>query len=153
MITAHVEPLTERLDEIKALFPLHAAELDTYADRRPLDPQYAEYLRRDAAGNILFVVVRRDGQIIGYFVGFVAPALHYQGTLTCLQDIFYVTPKERDGKPVAAIRMFRAVIAECKRRGVKELRMGCKVAHDASALFSYFGAQEVERIYSLWLDK
>lgn len=151
MITAQVESFTELVEELKAFFPTHAAELDTYADKRPLDPYWPDYMARDAQGKVLLVTVRRDGAITGYFIGFVQGALHYHSTLTCLQDIFYTLPSERTGRPTAAIKMFRAVISECKRRGVKELRMGCKVAHDAGRLFEFFGAQEVERIYSLWL--
>ena len=150
-VTAQVEPLTKRLDELKAFFPTHAAEIDTYHDRRPLDPQYGIYIGKDAAGEVLLVTVRKDGALIGYFVGFVQPALHYKGTLTCLQDIFYVLPAQRDGSATAALRMFKVVIEECRRRGVKELRVGCKVAHDASALFRHFGGIEVERIWSIWL--
>lgn len=151
MITAAVESLTERLEEMKVMFPLHAAELDTYHDRRPLDPQYGEYLRRDANGQILFVAVRKQGTLIGYFVGFVVPALHYQ-TLTCLQDIFFVLPAHRDGRPTAALRMFECLIREAKRRGVKEIRVGSKLgAHDASVLFAHFGFKPVETIHSLWI--
>lgn len=152
VITAQVESLTERLDELKVFFPAHAAELDTYADRRPLMPDYNDYLRRDAAGQVLLVTVRRDGALIGYFVGFVVRALHYQTTLTCLQDIFFITPEARDGSPRAALKLFEAVTAACKRRGVKELRLGCKLAHDTSALFAHLGAIEVERVWSLWLE-
>lgn len=151
LVTAQVESLTARLEELKAFFPSHAAELDTYHDRRPLDPEYADYLRLDAAGQVLLVTVRRGGVLIGYFVGFVRPALHYRSTLTALQDIFYVLPTARDGSPTAALKLFRVVIDECRRRGVKELRLGCKVAHDVSRLFEHFGAIEVERIWSIWL--
>lgn len=152
MITAAVESLTERLEEMKAMFPLHAAELDTYHDRRPLDPQYGEYLRRDANGQILFVAVRKQGTLIGYFVGFVVPALHYQSTLTCLQDIFFIMPEHRDGHATGALKMFRAVIREAKRRGVKEIRVGSKLgAHDVQVLFKHMGFKPVETIHSLWI--
>lgn len=155
MITAAVENLTERLEELKTFFPVHAAELDTYADRRPLAPQYGEYLRRDVAGNVLFVAVRRDGKIIAYWVSFVCPALHYETTLTCMQDIFFTLPQTRGRvAAAAAIAMFRAVIAECKRRGVKEIRGGHKLGdHDAAKLFKAFGFTPVETIHSLWLGE
>src|SRR6185436_8871648 len=82
MITAQVESLTERLEELKAFFPKHWDVLALNKDVVPLDPQYAKYLRRDALGLVLFVSLRKDGDLIGYFVGFVAPGLHYQTCLT-----------------------------------------------------------------------
>lgn len=153
MITASVEPLFDCLDEMKTMFPAHAAELDTYADRRPLDPDYAEYKRRDDAGGILCVVVRQDAKLIGYFVGLLGPQLHYRTTFGCLGDIFY-TAKETRGHVASAavIAMFRCVIAECKRRGVKVLRAGHKLGdHDAEKLFKAFKFEPVEMVHSLWL--
>jgi hypothetical protein len=61
MITAQVESLTDRLDELKPFFPAHWEELGIYRDRMPLDPIYDEYLARDAAGSALLVTLRKDG--------------------------------------------------------------------------------------------
>jgi len=40
MITFSVEPLTERLEELKPLFPRHWEELALNKEHVPLDPQY-----------------------------------------------------------------------------------------------------------------
>lgn len=155
MITAAVEPWMERVEELKAHFPSHAEELDTYADRRPLDPNFAEYAARDAAGGVMLVIVRHDAAIIGYFVGFIGPQLHYQSTLACLGDVFY-TVKTARGRVAAAgvIAMFRCVITECRRRGVKVLRAGHKLGdQDAAKLFAAFKFKPVEMIHSLWLGE
>lgn len=149
MITALVESLTERLDELKRHFPAHWEELALNKDQVPLDPQYDVYLERDARGEVLFVVLRKAGEIVGYFVGFVAPGLHYQTCLTLTLDIFWTHPSIRGG--TAGLKLFRAVEAEAKRRGVQRIFVGSKLHKDASRLFEAMRYTEVERYYSKWL--
>lgn len=151
MITAQVESLTERLEDLKAMFPLHWEELALNKDQVPLDPQYRVYLDRDAQGAVMFVTLRKAGELIGYFVGFVAPGLHYQTCLTLTMDIFYLHPQHRDGSPVGALRLFRAVEAEARRRGVQRMFVGSKVHRDASRLFEHLKFERVEVYYSKWL--
>lgn len=151
MITAQIESLTEQLDHLKALFPAHWEELALNKDKVPLDPQYEVYLQRDAIGSVLFVTLRKDGEIIGYFVGFMAPGLHYRTCLTLMMDIFYLHPDYRDGSPKAAILLFREVEREAKRRGVVYWVVGSKVHRDASRLFEFLKFQKIETHYSKWI--
>lgn len=150
MITAQVERLTERLEEMKPLFPMHWAELALNQDKVPLDPQYDIYLARDERGEVLFVTLREAGVLVGYFVGFVAPGLHYRTCLTCTMDIFYVHPDKR-GR--CGLMLFRAVEAEAKRRGVQRWFVGSKCHADASWLFERLGFEKVEVYYSKWLGE
>jgi N-acetylglutamate synthase-like GNAT family acetyltransferase len=153
LITAQVESLTERLDELKSFFPLHWEELALNKDRVPLQPNYDEYLRRDEHGAVLFATVRKQGALIGYFVGFIAPHLHYQTCLTLTMDIFYIDPEHRDGSPRAGIRLFREVEREARRRGVQRMFVGSKLHRDASRLFDFLGYERVEVYYSKMLDE
>ena len=151
MITAQVESLTENLEDLKSMFPDHYRELALNQDKVPLDPQYDIYLARDAAGQVMYVTLRKDGELIGYLVAFIAPGLHYRTCLTCTTDIFFIHPDYRDGSPGPAIKLFRAAQKEAKRRGVDRWFVGSKVKHDASRLFEYLGFEKVETHYSLYL--
>lgn len=151
MITCHVESFTERLDELKRLLPEHYKELALNQDKVPLDPQYEVYMERERQGALLFVTLRDAGELVGYFIGFIAPGLHYKTCLTCTMDIFYVRQDKRTGS--AGIRLFRYVENELVRRGVKRWLMGSKIHADASALFKRIGATPVETYYSKWLGK
>ena len=146
MLTAQPEPFPPFLEEVRPLLALHYEELALNKDCVPLDPQYGEYLKRDAQGMVMAVTLRDAGKLVGYFVGFVAPGLHYQTCLTLHLDIFWVHPEHR-GK-MGGVRLFRAVEAEAKRRGVQRMFVGSKVHKDASWLFERLGYTEVERIYS-----
>lgn len=151
MITAYVERLSDVLEDLKPLFPIHWEELGLNRDKVPLDPQYAIYERRDEAGEVLFVALRKHGALIGYFVGFVAPGLHYKTCLTLTMDIFYVLPEHRGSR--AGLILFEEVKREAKRRGVQRWFVGNKEHSKvhAEALFLLLGFEKVETYYSMWL--
>lgn len=151
MITFHIESFAERLNELQALLPEHYKELALNQDCVPLDPQYEIYIEREQQGSLLFVTMREAGEMIGYFIAFIAPGLHYKTCLTCTMDIFYVRKDKRKGS--AGVRMFRFVEKELRRRGVNRWFMGSKIHADASALFRRIGAVPVETYYSMWLGE
>lgn len=160
MITAHVERLQDNLEELKPFFDPHWQELALNQDRVPLDPNYPEYLRREALGQVLCVVLREVGRIVAYFVGFVAPGLHYQTCLTLQMDIFWLHPDYRDGDSLAqleshmlALQLFQEVVHEARRRGVQRWFAGSKLHKDASSVFEELGMVECERYYTQWLGE
>jgi len=149
MITTHIESFEALLDELQPLLPLHYEELALNQDKVPLSPQYNVYIERERAGGLLFVTLRDAGELVGYFIGFIAPGLHYSTCLTCTMDIFFLRKDKRTGS--AGVRLFRFVEDELRRRGVQRWFMGSKVKADASALFKRIGAEPVETYYSKWL--
>jgi hypothetical protein len=158
MITAHVERLQDCLEELKPLFDPHWRELALDQEKVPLDPQYPIYLQREAVGQVLCVVMREAGKIVAYFIGFVAPGLHYQTCLTLQMDIFWLHPDYRAEDSLdqleahmLALELFQTVRDEAKRRGVQRWFAGSKLHKDASRVFEELGMIEVERYYSQWL--
>lgn len=151
MITCHIESFTERLAELQSLLPLHYQELALNQDKVPLDPLYEIYIEREKRGELLFVVLRDAGEMVGYFIGFIGPGLHYRTCLTCTMDIFYVRPDKRGGR--AGIKLFKFVEQELKRRGVNRWFVGSKCHKDASWLFEHLEFQKVEIYYSKWLSE
>ena len=151
MITAQLESFTERQAEFIPMFPLHWKELALNQDKVPLDPQYNIYFEREARGEMLFMTLRELGEAVGYFIGFIAPGLHYKTCLTCTMDIFFVRPDKRKGR--AGTILFKAVEAELRRRGVDRWYVGSKCHADASALFEHLGFERVEVHYSKWLGE
>lgn len=150
MLTAQTEPFPPFLDEVKPLLARHYDEISLHKGRFDLDPQYDEYLRRDALGMVLTITLREDGKLVGYIVSFVAPGLHYRDCLTLTMDIFYVAPEHR-GKQ-GGIKLFRALEREARRRGVGYMMMGSKLHRDASRLFERLGYAPVETYYAKWID-
>lgn len=151
MITYQLEPWAPFIAEVQPLLPKHWKELALNQDEVPLDPQYEEYARRDQAGQVLVVTVREDGAIVGYFIGFIAPGLHYKTCLTCTMDIFWLHPDLR-GNGLGQ-GLFDTIEAELRRRGVNRFFAGCKLHKDVGHFFEKRGYVPVERYYSLWLGR
>lgn len=149
MMTSQLETIREGLHEIGPLLPLHYEELALDKDKVPLDPQYNLYLAREDRGEVIYMTLRENGKLMGYFIGFIAPGLHYQTCLTCTMDIFYVHPDHRNGR--GGLRLFRAVEKELRRRGVNRWFVGSKMHKDASRLFEALKFRPIETFYSKWL--
>ncbi len=149
MITFQLESFADRLEELKPILPIHWEELALNKDKVPLDPQYEVYIERENRGELMFMTCREDGHLAGYFVGVIAPGLHYKTCLTLTMDVFYIHPDYRGAG--AGWHLFKAVEKEAKRRRVQRMFVGSKMHKDASWLFEKLGYQEVERYYSTWL--
>lgn len=150
MLTTQIESFAERLGELQELLPLHYQELALNQDKVPLSPQYDVYIDRERRGELIFVTMREAGALVGYFIGFIAPGLHYSTCLTCTMDIFYIHPDKR-GAGLPGVRLFRAVEKELKRRGVQRWFVGSKCKAEASSLFEFLDFDRVEVYYSKWL--
>lgn len=151
MITAHIESFEQGLAELQVLLPLHYEELALNRDKVPLIPQYHVYIERERRGELLYVTLREAGTLVGYFIGFIAPGLHYSTCLTCTMDIFYVRKENRVGR--CGINLFKFVQRELIRRGVQRWFVGSKLHADASALFKYLKFVPCETYYSMWLGE
>ena len=149
MITVQIENFESSLSEFAPIFPIHYEELALNKDKVPLDPQYNIYIDRENSGELLFVTIREDGSAVGYFIGFISPALHYKTCLTCIMDIFYVHPEHRGSGGGAML--FKFVEKELRRRKVDRFFVGSKLHKDSSWLFEKLGFQQVEVYYSKWL--
>lgn len=149
MITFAVESFTENLTELKVILPLHYKELALNQDEVPLSPQYDIYEHRENAGELTYITARKEGKLIGYFIGFIAPGLHYSTCLTCTMDIFYMHPEHRGSN--FGCELFGFVEKELLRRGVDRWFVGSKVHLDASWFFEKLGFDRVEVTYSKYM--
>lgn len=149
MITAQVEPYKDCLPELMACYDHHWEELALNKDKVPLAPQYDVYEARDDAGQLLLVTLRDTGRLVGYFIGFIAPGLHYKTCLTLTMDIFWTHPDVRGG--FAGVKLFRAVEKDARRRGVHRIFYGSKMHKDASRLFEFLKMEPVEMYYTKWI--
>lgn len=149
MITAHVESFEENLEYLKPLLPIHYKELALNQDKVPLSPQFDKYVATEKQGGLIFVTLRKAGEMVGYFIGFIAPGLHYSTCLTCQMDIFYVLPDHRGSG--TGFQLFKFVEQQLKRRGVQRMFVGSKMHKDASWLFEKLNYTPVETYYSAWL--
>ena len=91
----------------------------------PLDPDWGKYAQLEDAGALMSVGARIDGELVGYFVGFIIdPHPHYRSWSVVHNDIFYVKPEHRGGRVAAMLTRWAKSIA--KSRGLKGIVWHCK---------------------------
>lgn len=147
MLTAQVEDLERVWPELEVLFPEHWEALGRDRQMVPLRPHKEAFFKRALQGEVLCVTLRKDGRVIGYFVGLLGVGLHYAETLQLHLDLFWVSEAER-GK-WGGVKLLRCVLREATRRGVKRAFLAHKVHYpEAGRLFKIFGFEPVEVHYS-----
>ena len=148
-LSAQVEPFASCIGEIRPHLPRHWAELALDKEHVPLDPDCDRYEKMDAAGQLCMVTLRAQGQLVGYCCMMVSPELHYRTTLGARMDVFWLAPEYR-GR-MGGVRLFKAVEAELRRRGVKRAFMGSKLHRDSSRLFEALGYRPMEMWFSKYI--
>ena len=130
MFTTHIERFCDCIDELKPIFIIHAKELSEHIKHNmPLDPDYDQYRKLENDGKLLYISLRYDGKLVGYFSGFLVNSLHYRVWSLSL-DLFYVVPQYR-GK-FDDVRggqlLIDAIKKEANRLGIRCWTMGRKAA-------------------------
>lgn len=138
------------LPELIPLLGTHYQALSLHKGRHELRPQYHVYLDREDKGELLLVTVRRDGVIVGYWITFVAPGLHYETCLTGTMDIWFIHPEHIVGK--VPVLLLKTVERELKRRGVNLWFAGSKDKNPCGPFLERNGFERVETYYAKWLE-
>lgn len=149
-ITFAVEPFQSAYSSGELLTRVHYAEISQHkAHGFELKPQIGLYLARAARGEVVLMVGRLRGEVVAYFLCFVAPGMHYADCLTATGDLFYVAPDHRTALTGSAL--FDAMEQELKRRGVNLWFAGEKIAHPCGALFKRKRFEPFEITHAKWL--
>jgi len=145
MITYQVERYYLVIDEIKTLFENHWEEVSGNPEI-PLNPNYDRYLELDKLEMLHMVTARNDGKVIGYHVSMIMPHLHYQQSITCFTDIFFIHKDYRHG--FTGIKLFKFLEESLKEKNVQRIYMGTKLKLDIGPILERLGYKAIERIYT-----
>ena len=145
-LAAQVENFTRGLGELQQLWPIHWEKLALDKDKVALDPDMSEYLRRDAAGILLYIALRDDKALVGYWISFITPGLHYKTCLSSTMDIWNVLPAYEKG--MAPVVLMKRVEIELARRKVQRSFVGEKLHRPCGRLYEMFGYKPIERFWS-----
>lgn len=150
-ITYQVEPLVDFLDELAPLLAAHYEEVAMYKEHVKLDPDYDKYLALDKAGVLHCVTVRDAGKIIGYFLSFIHPHIHYQESVYAVNDILYLDPEYR-GTDVA-VKMFMFAEEQLKAEGVDVMVLHMKTSLPFEGLAKFLHYDKAEYNYSKYIGE
>jgi GNAT superfamily N-acetyltransferase len=150
MITFQVETLDECLAEIELLLQAHFEELATNKQELGRPNMHKEaYYATEAQGMLHILTARHQGKLVGYYVAFVRPHLHYAHSLTAFTDVYYLAPELRKGS--YGIKLFREAERTLKLRGVERMCNTTKLHKFVGRLFEYLGWIKTEIVYVKWI--
>ena len=119
-------------------------------ERIPLAIDVAKYEQMDATGMLHIVTGRDGGQLIGYFMAFVFPHLHYcKSGLMSFVDVYYMRPMYRTGG--LGLSLFLTAESTLKARGVTKMYGSCKAHQDHTKLFTAMGWKLTDLCFTKWI--
>jgi len=149
-ITHQVEEYKTCIDDIVPLFYNHWKEVANNQDTVPLDPDFDRYKALEDQGMMRIFTVRDDGELIGYFISFISPHMHYKTTVYAINDILYMDPRYRGG--TQAYRMMRGAIEDLRDNcNVDRLVIHMKVDHEFRRLMKSLGGTLTEENWEIKL--
>jgi len=97
MITFKIEPVLECKQEMLTLLEEHYEELTFNKEVVKLNPNWAEYNRRESVNKFVFIAARDDGVLIGYSAWFLDYHIHYADLKVAANDVIFLKKEYRLG--------------------------------------------------------
>jgi GNAT superfamily N-acetyltransferase len=138
--------------DAKDLLAMHWHEIATFDDIA-LSVNIAAYEQAEKDGKLCVICARtEDGVLVGYAVFFLVRHMHYQESLTAMQDVLYVHPVYRGG--TVGSKLITRSEQVLRAKGCQVVHQHVKVAHPAlGMLLERKGYQHVEALYVKRLDR
>lgn len=146
MIVFDQERFSDVVADLPPLLEKHWQEIALNQDKIKLNPDWPRYESLDLSGNLAIFTVRDDGKLIGYFVLFIMPHIHYSDHIFAVNDILFIDPEYRRGS--MAIRFFKFAEEELKKRGTSVIVINSKVHAPFGKILERIGYSFAERIYT-----
>lgn len=147
MIECRPEPLRQALPDLKDLLPLQWKETGDL----PLDPNWKLYSVMESTGHGVLFMTRRDGEPIGYAVGFLHPNINSQQTMVGTIPTYFVEPG-----PLRAL-ILRGLLWKVRdwlsQMGAKQITVETEYQHSAGRLFERMGCIPIKIGYKMPLEE
>lgn len=140
-----IEKLKDCWDEVVELAGKHWLETQEYRHAQPFNPSFERYNQYEEMGCYLQFTARDEGRLVGYGGLYIVPSMHTQ-ELICTEDTWYLLPEARKG--FDAIKFFRFMEDECRKRGVKEVSLTAPATTRAGVIHKFLKYQKVAEVYS-----
>jgi hypothetical protein len=146
-----LEKLADVLMEGKVHAAKHWWEFGARRELRSFDMDYELYLAAENKGNLLVVVSRRDGEIIGYLIFILHRDQHAKGGWAADSGFYYTIPHPMRGLLLRG--MIRCGVKELLSRGIVFIRFRHRLKQTARPILENLGFELDELSYSLNVEK
>ncbi len=149
MLSIRQDSFEANIRAFLALSPEHHKEAWQYSDRLELDVQIDTYVHLERQGNLVFVAVKDDGALVGYYMGALNYCLHHKTHAICTTAFFYIDKQHRKGW--TSVKLFSAVEALLRSKGIKQWDISYTTKKHLGSLMKRIGAEEQEIVCRKWL--
>jgi hypothetical protein len=146
-----LEPFAAISDELKPLFRLHWAEVAKNKELLRLDVDEKFYLERDRTKEILWVIARFNGRLVGYVAWFIKTHPHYKSVVCGQSDVHFLLPEFRQGWN--GYKLLKNAILLLKALGVQYCYLSEKIGHEHPAIMKRLGFAPLDVTYSCDLTR
>jgi GNAT superfamily N-acetyltransferase len=144
-ITYSQEPWSAYRAECEHLWARHHAEVEADMGME-FRPREEVYTHAEAAGALLIIVARNDGEPIGYAVFVIQYHTHHADVLCGFEDRYYLLPDYRKGW--AGVRLIGAALDALRERGVQRWYACTKVSKNVGPVLRRLGGVHTDELYS-----
>ena len=146
MIKFARERLDDVSDEITPLLDRHWEEIALNKDKIKLKPDWGRYRTLDELGHLAIYTLRDDERLVGYFVCFVMPHIHYCDDVFAVNDIIYFDKDYRKG--MNAIRFLKYCEKDLADNGVSAIVINSKEHQPFGRVLERIGYNFTEKIFT-----
>lgn len=143
------EQIKDIRNELEPLIIEHWKEIAIHQDKIKLNPDWEKYELISDLGILRCFTARENGRLIGYFIVFAQPHLHYVDHVFASNDVIYIDKKYRSTGVGA--NMILHVEKELKQSGVSVLVVNMKCHAPFDPLMEGLGFTNIERVYSKFI--
>lgn len=147
MITFQIERWAPFFAEAEPIMQRHWEEIAIDRETIKLSLDRERYQQMDDAGILHILSAREHGILIGYYIAFILPHVHYkEAGLMAFTDIYYVERAARRG-PIG-MSLFVEAEKSLRARGVVKTYLSTKVHKDNGPIFERLGWTLTDRTYT-----
>jgi len=137
------------LEEVKPLLQDHWGEVALNKNKLALDPDWSAYEHLEAQGQLKIFTAREEGTLVGYFVSFVYPSLHYKNRLFSSNDLTYLVPSHRKG--FTGVNLIKFAESCLREDGVSVMMVSTATQKPFHKLMKYLRFSNSETLYSKYI--
>lgn len=143
------EFLDSVIEDAKGLLESHWDEVALNKDKIKVNPDWDTYYLLQEQGKLDIFTARDEGVLVGYFVVFVSPHIHYKDHLFAKNDLLYLSPSHRKG--FTGVKLIKFAEKMLKEDGVSVLVVNTKNHKPFHKLMEFLGFSSAETLYSKYI--
>jgi len=143
------EFLDSVVEDAKGLLESHWDEIALNKDKIKINPDWDTYYALQEQGKLDIFTARDEGVLVGYFVVFVYPHIHYKDHLFAKNDLLYLAPSHRKG--FTGVKLIKFAEKMLKEDGVSVLVVNTKNHKPFHKLMEFLGFSSAETSYSKYI--